>query len=257
MTIKTLQNQTQKATLFSLLLCISTASAKLQWTQPEQEKIYHQAGPIKFEFEFQNIGNEPLEITTIQPECGCTEAYTTTPTIEPQQKATITAVTDTKKVGPISTNQILIKDNKKNEYVLTLTTRKDAGYILVPQELAWTQSNTNTQTITLHRKPNRRFEIKSIQPLNSNLTTLYKDTSPNSTTISVTPKPEFSGTSAVRITLQPPPEESNEEEIAWIRVRKENPVETKNSEPPKENPLIPTTDKEMQTLLEEKLDKKH
>ncbi len=71
-------------------------------------------GPeAKFDFEFTNVGKEPLILTDVHASCGCTTPVWSKEPIMPGAKSKITAVYNTKGRGGNFTKSITIKSNAK------------------------------------------------------------------------------------------------------------------------------------------------
>ena len=71
-------------------------------------------GPeAKFDFEFTNVGKEPLILTDVHASCGCTTPVWSKEPILPGAKSKITAVYNTKGRGGNFTKSITIKSNAK------------------------------------------------------------------------------------------------------------------------------------------------
>ncbi len=71
-------------------------------------------GPqAKFDFEFTNVGKEPLILTDVHASCGCTTPVWSKEPISPGAKSKITAVYNTKGRGGNFTKTITIKSNAK------------------------------------------------------------------------------------------------------------------------------------------------
>ncbi len=72
-------------------------------------------GPeAKFDFEFTNIGKEPLVLSDVHASCGCTTPVWPKEPIAPGAKSKITAVYNTKGRGGNFSKSIIIKSNSKN-----------------------------------------------------------------------------------------------------------------------------------------------
>lgn len=69
------------------------AQPKIQFDQTTYDfgKIHEEGGKVTGKFEFTNVGNEPLELTSVRPGCGCTAANYTKGQIAPGQKGYIEA----------------------------------------------------------------------------------------------------------------------------------------------------------------------
>src|SRR4051812_28927654 len=68
----------------------STGEPKIQFAAREYDFGKVKAGdPVKYSYVFTNTGNAVLEVTHVQPSCGCTTAGDWTHKVEPGQTGTI------------------------------------------------------------------------------------------------------------------------------------------------------------------------
>lgn len=72
------------------------------------------------EFEFTNIGNEPIIIKSIQSSCGCTVAKRPEKPIMPGEKGSIKVVYDTKRVGGFLKSLVIMSNAKEERKVLKI-----------------------------------------------------------------------------------------------------------------------------------------
>src|SRR5437899_6300717 len=76
--------------------------------------------PVKYTFVFTNIGNQLLEVTHVQPQCGCTTAGDWTHKVEPGQAGTIPLQFNSANYnGPVTKN-ITVTCNDKSQATFTL-----------------------------------------------------------------------------------------------------------------------------------------
>lgn len=72
------------------------------------------------EFEFQNIGKEPLVLSDVRSSCGCTVPSWTREPILPGKKGTIKVKYDTKRIGPINKTITVMSNAKTSSVVLRI-----------------------------------------------------------------------------------------------------------------------------------------
>ncbi len=96
-------------------------SPKIEWTTTTHDfgKI-RQNEPVNFDFEFSNSGPVPLIITQVRASCGCTGAKATEEPIKPDEKSTITASYDAKKVGAFTKTITVSSNTASGSDVLTI-----------------------------------------------------------------------------------------------------------------------------------------
>jgi hypothetical protein len=79
-----------------------------------------QGTPVTTVFEFTNIGQEPLILTSVRPSCGCTIAdYTKTPVL-PGQKGTIKITYNAAVAYPFNKNITVTSNAKTPEKILVI-----------------------------------------------------------------------------------------------------------------------------------------
>ena len=244
------------------LLCILTTSlpftahAELTWDATSKDMFYKKDTLLKFEFEAKNTGTQTIEITSLQPSCGCTDADISPRTIAPNEKATLTAFVDTSKTSPNSKNKILVTEKSGKSHTLEILGKKDLGYIVSPKEILWENNERFPQSLTIHLKPSRGFKIDSIRSLHPNILLQEVQKDPETTEVIVTPDQTYQGKSAIRVTLIAPTEEGGYQETVWVRVQQiqrtssQTTCSLAKSQPQPLNKLNP---QEMEKLLEEKL----
>ena len=89
------------------------------------------------EFEFQNIGKEPLVLSDCRSSCGCTVPSWTREPILPGKKGTIKVKYDTKRVGPINKTITVMSNAKTSSVVLRIQgTIIDTGTPAAPEKPA-------------------------------------------------------------------------------------------------------------------------
>lgn len=244
-----------------LLLCLLgallplTAHAELAWDATSKEISYKKDTLLKFEFEARNTGTQPIEITSLQPSCGCTDADISTRTILPNENATLTAFVDTRKTQPNSKNKVLVTEKNGKSHTLQIIGKKDLGYIISPKELLWGNNEGAPQSFTIHLKPHQKFQIHAIRSLNPKIRLEEIKKDPATTEVVVKPDQTYQGNSAIRITLTAPPEEGSYQETAWVRIKQtQRDTNQTHCSPHKPTETSATLlPKEMEKLLQEKL----
>ncbi|MEI6577229.1 MAG: DUF1573 domain-containing protein [Bacteroidota bacterium] len=89
-------------------------------------KLVHDYGKIEkeangeSEFEFQNVGKEPLVLSDARSSCGCTVPSWTREPILPGKKGSIKVKYDTKRVGPINKTVTVLSNAKTSSVVLRI-----------------------------------------------------------------------------------------------------------------------------------------
>ncbi|MCX6273037.1 MAG: DUF1573 domain-containing protein [Bacteroidetes bacterium] len=89
-------------------------------------KLVHDYGTVQkegdgnCEFEFQNIGKEPLVLSDVRSSCGCTVPSWTREPILPGKKGAIKVKYDTKRVGPINKTITVVSNAKTSSIVLRI-----------------------------------------------------------------------------------------------------------------------------------------
>jgi hypothetical protein len=248
-----------------LLVCLLgnilpiTTHAELLWDATSKEIAYKKDTLLKFEFEARNTGTQTIEITSLQPSCGCTDADISSRTISPNETATLTAFVDTTKTQPNSKNKVLVTEKNGKSHTLEIIGKKDLGYLVSPKELLWENNERGPQSFTLHLKPNRGLQIHSIRSLNPKIHLEEVKRDPTTTEVIVKPDQTYQGTSAIRITLIAPAEEGSYQETAWVRVQQTQ-RDTSQTHCSLNKPTAPSHQilpKEMEELLKEKIQGKN
>ncbi len=107
-----------------ILISVSTfsqnkgPSIKFDNTEYDYGTIY-QGGDGSCDFKFKNTGDEPLVLSSVRSSCGCTVPSWPKDPILPGQSASIKVTYDTKRIGTIS-KQIIVISNAVSEPSLTL-----------------------------------------------------------------------------------------------------------------------------------------
>ncbi|MHC1707087.1 MAG: DUF1573 domain-containing protein [Bacteroidales bacterium] len=89
-------------------------------------KLVHDYGNVNkdgdgnCEFEFQNVGKEPLVLSDCRSSCGCTVPSWTREPILPGKKGSIKVKYDTKRVGPINKTVTVMSNAKTASVVLRI-----------------------------------------------------------------------------------------------------------------------------------------
>jgi hypothetical protein len=176
---------------------------------------------VKHTYAFTNTGSEVLEITNVQPSCGCTTAGEWTRRVEPGQSGTISVqfnttglggdvlkfvtVNSTDKTNPVVTLQLkgtlwkpidvypgfavinILPDATAASTIVTMTNNTDE-YVSISSE---PKCNTTAFTAEIHTNhPGRDFqiEIKAVPPFepgNSQATITFNTTSTNVPLVSI------------------------------------------------------------------------
>lgn len=76
---------------------------------------------ISYEFEFTNTGKEPLIISDVQRQCGCTTPSYSKEPIAPGKTGKVKVSYDTKRTGSVTKNVTVISNAKTASKVLTFT----------------------------------------------------------------------------------------------------------------------------------------
>ena len=113
-------------------------------------KLVHDYGNVQkegdgnCEFEFQNIGKEPLVLSDVRSSCGCTVPSWTREPILPGKKGTIKVKYDTKRVGPINKTITVVSNAKTSSVVLRIQgTVIDNGNGATPEKTPSPAAPTN------------------------------------------------------------------------------------------------------------------
>jgi len=107
-----------------ILISVSTFSQnkgpaiKFDYTEYDYGTIY-QGGDGSCDFKFKNTGDEPLVLSSVRSSCGCTVPSWPKDPILPGHSASIKVTYDTKRIGTIS-KQIIVISNAVSEPSLTL-----------------------------------------------------------------------------------------------------------------------------------------
>ncbi len=89
-------------------------------------KLVHDYGSVpkegdgNCEFEFQNVGKEPLVLSDVKSSCGCTVPQWTREPILPGKKGAIKVKYDTKRMGPINKTVTVLSNAKTPSVVLRI-----------------------------------------------------------------------------------------------------------------------------------------
>ena len=93
--------------------------------------------PVTTNFEYTNIGTEPLILTEVKPSCGCTIAdYTKTPVLK-GQKGTIKITFNAPVAGVFSKSIVVTSNAKTPQQIITIS-----GEVLAPPASAVTPVGT-------------------------------------------------------------------------------------------------------------------
>ncbi len=76
---------------------------------------------VRHDFVFTNIGNATLEITEVNPSCGCTTAMDWTHRVEPGQTGQISLRLDTRRLGGRATEVVTVADNDPEHHKVALS----------------------------------------------------------------------------------------------------------------------------------------
>jgi Protein of unknown function (DUF1573) len=102
------------------LVAASNTSAIFNWNETVFDfGSIKQGAPVDHEFEFTNLGSEPLIISNVQVSCGCTVADFTKDPIAPGAKGYVKASYNAAKAGAF-TKTVTVQANTDTYPVLTL-----------------------------------------------------------------------------------------------------------------------------------------
>jgi len=168
-------------TLFIVLLAATSAPAenwadKMFKTKENPDGLVHDFGMVPrgaqlhHRFTITNIYAVPMEITAVEPQCGCTTAVASKRTLAPLETATIDAVMDTTRFKPGEEKKsVAIKVKVGPQFIdtaiLTVTANARADLVLNPSEVAFgsvTRGEAASQTIEIDYAGVLDWQIKEV-----------------------------------------------------------------------------------------------
>ena len=103
----------------SVLVMAKGPAIKFEKTTHDFGQVEENGGIVKYDFEFENIGDEPLVISRVGTTCGCTTPEWTKTPVEPGQKGHISVAYNPKgRPGAIAKTATVVTNIENEEPVL-------------------------------------------------------------------------------------------------------------------------------------------
>ena len=186
-------NQNMQKILITFLFCLLSSPlwAVLSW---ETTEITRKVGLLEkkatYVFRFMNVGDVPLTISEIKPDCGCTTAELAKKTYQPTETGEIVVTFDIGSRQGLQTKKIRVKTDVEGDSVSTLVTKTIIPKLLeiTPKVTFWDhKSSPEPKVITVTTAEEYTIAIESAESNNPDFTLDLESLDKNAYQITVFP----------------------------------------------------------------------